>query len=200
MVASEKLTLYAYTDETGQDTKGDFFIVATVLVKKDQKKGLEEYLVSIEGNSGKNKVKWTSTEFERRKNYLEHLANIPEKIKPVVYFSNFKNTTQYMHNTGKSIGRAIKTELPEQKNYKAKILIDGLRGKEVRKISSIMRDKKIRYDKIRGVDDKHSCITRLADSMAGFLRDCHVKKDYRKKEIYEKLYDERAMMKKGKRC
>lgn len=200
MAGSETLKLYTYTDETGQHTMGDFFIVVTVIIEKIHREGLKDFLLRIESNSDKNKLKWSSTNFDRRKSYMQHLINIPEDIKPVAYFSQFTDTTQYGYNTGVAISRAVKTELCGEENYGVKILIDGLQGRERDKMRRFMKDENIRYDKIRGRDDENCSIIRLADAVAGFLKDYKEKKGYEnKKNILAKLHEDKEIIKKGEK-
>ena len=87
--------IYTYSDETGQDTRGDFFLVSTVLTYKKPRNRLREYIEKIEEESKKGKLKWNKTKFERKRHYLKLLGNIPEETKPNIYFSVFKKTKNY---------------------------------------------------------------------------------------------------------
>jgi hypothetical protein len=62
--------------------------------------------------------------------------------------------------------------------YVATIVIDGLTKKDTEKVKKDLRSLKIRYDAIRGMKDEQSAFLRLADCMAGFIRDYREKKPY----------------------
>lgn len=51
----EKTKLYCYVDETGQDTKGDVFIVSVVI--PDDREAVLQYLEALEVRTGKGKAK-----------------------------------------------------------------------------------------------------------------------------------------------
>lgn len=54
------LKLYCYTDETGQDTKGEMFLVSVLLTEKDDLEALKEKILEIERKT-KGSKKWTKT-------------------------------------------------------------------------------------------------------------------------------------------
>ena len=66
------------------------------------------------------------------------------------------------------------------KNYSVNILIDGLKDKEMEEVRKELKKLKITYNRIRGLKDEQDIILRLADSIAGFLRDCAEKQEYTK--------------------
>ncbi len=51
------------------------------------------------------------------------------------------------------------------------MLIDGLRREEVREVGSGLRRQGIATEKIRGVRDETSALVRLADAVAGVVRE-----------------------------
>ena len=53
-----KTKLYCFVDESGQDTKGELFLVAVILHDTNDLLLLEDKLELIEKNTGKNKLKW----------------------------------------------------------------------------------------------------------------------------------------------
>ena len=60
-------------------------------------------------------------------------------------------------------------------------MIDGLTKKDTEKIRIELRKLKIKYKNIRGMRDEQSVLLRLADSIAGFVRDYLEKKPYAEK-------------------
>lgn len=70
-----------------------------------------------------------------------------------------------------------KSERSEE-DYQVNIIIDALSRSDAQKIRNQLKLLKIHYRVIKGLKDEQSVLLRLADSMAGFLRDCHEKKAY----------------------
>lgn len=66
-----------------------------------------------------------------------------------------------------SVITAVKTE----ETYKASIFIDGLSKHEVLQVGSDLRKIGVRTRKVRGVKDENEPCIRLADAMAGFIRE-----------------------------
>ena len=67
--------LYAYIDESGQDTKGDLFVVSVVVLEKDRDKLLQE-IELVETESGKRNIKWHKARPVYRQAYIKGLAQI----------------------------------------------------------------------------------------------------------------------------
>ena len=74
--------LYVYVDESGQDTKGTYFIVVVVIVDQKVVSELEEQLSRIEREAGKVKRKgirkWTDTRLKEKMAYLTRIVQIPQ--------------------------------------------------------------------------------------------------------------------------
>ena len=60
-----KQKLYCYVDETGQDTKGDLFLVALVVTGSERDELIRE-AERIEETSGKGLMKWRKTALSRK--------------------------------------------------------------------------------------------------------------------------------------
>src|SRR3989339_82060 len=71
MVMEEKI--YCYVDESGQDTKGELFIVAIVVVGRDRQL-LRDYLRNIEKLTNK-KRKWSKTSKKVKEEYLTKIIS-----------------------------------------------------------------------------------------------------------------------------
>ena len=71
-----KQKLYCYVDETGQDTKGDLFLVALV-VTGNEKDELVREAERIEQKSGKCFFKWRKTKLDRKISYLRAIFTSP---------------------------------------------------------------------------------------------------------------------------
>ncbi|GAJ05857.1 unnamed protein product, partial [marine sediment metagenome] len=97
------------------------------------------------------------------------------------YYVN--NSLDYSNIKAHAIVRALQN-ITQQ--YKVTILIDGfLSKKEERIISRVLHKSEIRFRKIRGLK-MNDCFMRLADALAGFLRDHIEEQDYTE-EIYGRL-------------
>jgi hypothetical protein len=76
--------IYAYVDESGQDTKGLLFVVS-ILVFENEKEILKDSLEKAEKASGKKNVKWHKSKHEYRKKYIKELGAI-KIMKNKIYF------------------------------------------------------------------------------------------------------------------
>jgi len=171
--------LYCYVDESGQDTKGEFFLVSIIITEKEFKDKIEHILFNIERETGKRKTKWRPTPLKRKIKYLENVLCVNE-LKGSIFYDIYKNNQEeYIKLTGESVAMAIK--IKAEKNYSSTILIDGLNPAEQRKVVKIFRARRIHYKKVKGVRDQSNSIIRLADAMAGFIRDYKEGKIYAKK-------------------
>lgn len=63
-------SLYAYIDESGQDTEGRFFVVG-ILVVGEVRASLQKQIETIEQQSGKDVAKWHKARPDSRKKYSE---------------------------------------------------------------------------------------------------------------------------------
>ncbi len=171
----DKIKLYCYTDETGQDTARRFFLVSVVLIDSAKKDELEAQLEEIERKTGKNKKKWAKEELSIRIQYIKEIAKI-KSLQYSLYYSVYFETKEYIHLTTLSIAKAVLSK--NMDDYAATIVIDGLTKKDTEKVKKDLKSLKIRYDAIRGMKDEQSAFLRLADGMAGFMRDYIEKKPY----------------------
>jgi hypothetical protein len=155
-------------DETGQDTKGAFFIVS-VVITEDDRDVLLSRLERVEQISGKGKLDWNNTEDAVRVRYIRSILNIPA-FKRKLNFSVSRNTTAYLDATASSIAKSIQAYTP--RDYRAAIFIDGLRSKrETQELTHQLRRLGVRVKKVRGVRKREdNALVRLADALCGFTR------------------------------
>lgn len=166
---------YCFVDETGQDTEGKLFLVAVVLKENTQLDILEEKLLQAEARTGKRKLKWKKTRSTVKRAYLDELLQIKE-LQVALYYSIYEATKEYSKLTSLTIAKAILAK--KQKDYTVTIIIDGLNDKERDVVREELKKLDIRYRKIRGMKDEQSVFLRLADAMAGFLREAYEKEAY----------------------
>lgn len=159
--------LYCYVDETGQDTKGTLFLVALVITG-DARETLRKALVDYERRSGKSIKKWTNTTLEQKKTYLQEVLQV-KLFQGRIFYRSFSHTTDYLDCTIEAIVQGIaKQAIPD---YKVTVVIDSLGKREGKTIGTRLRRRGIRVEKVRGVPHRSDEFIRLADAMAGFVRD-----------------------------
>lgn len=179
----EILQISTFSDESGQDTKGKIFIVATIIVHSANNDKMLFLLKEIEKISGKIK-KWSESGNKRKSEY----ANLIVKKKIVdfctIYYSSFHNDKEYVKLIASHIAKSILTHAND-KPYKAKISIDKVDKGTLKKLIKEIKLFHIRYDKIRGVAEEGSSLIRLADAVCGLIRDLENKN---KPESYLKIF------------
>ena len=167
--------LYCYVDETGQDTLGRLFIVVAVIVDNERDR-LNNYLEGAEVTSGIGLKKWVRAKrnIESRNQYLRaaNKANFEGHIFYHCYLHAGTSTFEEM--TVATIARAIEIYISSQKTdsrYKVTVKIDGLKGKEDLRMSTALHRLDIQTTKVHGVRDESEPLIRLADRIAGLVRD-----------------------------
>lgn len=160
--------LYCYVDESGQDTKGRFFLVSVVISDKTSKDEIENILLDIEHSSGKGLLKWRAAPFVKRIAYLEAVLRT-RALKYSIFYAVYHTSKEYLPLTTYTIAQAIGIKTHD--SYLVTIVIDGLNKKERELVTRGLRTLKIHYKKVRGARDEASPLVRLADACAGLLRD-----------------------------
>lgn len=64
--------IYCYADESGQDTKGELFLVSVIVGDKERDE-LRAVVEKIEKETGKRHIKWQRSSHPIRVSYLERL-------------------------------------------------------------------------------------------------------------------------------
>lgn len=187
-MATQKL--YCYVDETGQDTKGKLFLVTVVLKGQEDLESLREKLNQVEKSTKKNLLKWTKAPFKIRNKYLLQIVVIKE-LKGSIFYSTYQDTKAYVSLTSSTIAKAVLAK--EENNYTVNIVIDGLKDKEQEAVRKDLKKLKIHYNKIRGMKDEQDVILRLADCIAGFLRD-HLEKQSYAQLIFKKFKEKNILI------
>lgn len=107
-----------------------------------------------------------------------------KQLKNAIFYSTYQDTKAYIPLTSLTIAKTILSQ--DIPNYTVNILIDGLKVKEMEEVRKELKKLKISYNRIRGLKDEQDVILRLADSIAGFLRDATEKQEYTK-PIFKKF-------------
>ncbi len=163
--------LYCYVDETGQDTKGQLFIVVAIMTVEPSE--VAALLEAAESSSGKGKVKWHRSR-QSKDQYIRSALSVDIHIK--VYYQVFTgNELSYELATVQATANAIDSYCQSEgiDDYKATIVIDGLRRSLQHRTGKLLRNLGIRTKSVRGERDETNPIIRLADAVAGFVREAH---------------------------
>src|SRR5262249_36826417 len=157
--------LYAYVDESGQDTLGELFVVATVLTG-DNHERVRQALERLERFSGKGLRKWMKATPRQRLAYLTPVLQLPA-LHGRLFAAHFTQTTTYLPCVLPTIPRAVTAGAAGQPT-RATILIDGFQKTVRQGVATALRaqlqPQRIRVEKVRGLDDQSDALMRLADA------------------------------------
>lgn len=159
--------LSCYIDESGQDTQGALFIVASAVTEDREK--LLSLLETIERTSGKKKKKWADVGFKYRLAYIDAVLREPA-FQGKLYFAVYYDTLDYADSTIDLTVKALKAYSQGQ-SFKASISVDGLLKTERDVFAVGVRRRDVLTKRVRGMDDQRDALIRLADAVCGFLRD-----------------------------
>lgn len=189
-MVDKKKKIYAYIDESGQDTAELLFVVSILVLEKEIDI-ISGKLMEIEENSKKKNIKWNKSRHEFRKEYIEEIANL-EILKGKIFFDIFEDTKEYIELTSTATAKAILRKSGE--NYKATVFVDGLKKKEIEVFTKGLRDLKIKTRKIRGIKkDENNIFIRLVDAVCGLIRDAKGESDWAK-GILKNLKDKKIII------
>ncbi len=153
-----------YVDESGQDTKGELFVVAVVATENSDE--FRQYCESLEQSSGKGKVKWRSAQKMRRLDYLRSIMLHSSSHKFKLFYSVFRRTTDYDSATIDGIANAIRRLSPLGSHVY--VHIDGLSKSKRNVYKTRLRQLSCPVKKVSWVTkDENEPLVRLADALAG---------------------------------
>ncbi len=162
--------LYCYVDESGQDTRGDLFIVSVVIAAGDRDR-LVRILETIEHETRKGRRKWAKVAYARRLAYIRRVLELPE-LEGKFNFVLHRHTRDYFALMVRTIADALIAT--GETDYKAIVLIDALPPAQVHLVSNLLRRSGVSTKKVRGVkEDESNALIRLADAICGFVRSAH---------------------------
>jgi len=157
---------FCYVDETGQDTRGELFIVAVVIAGEERDQ-LCQVCEDIERDSRKGRRKWVKTRYNRRLAYIRQVLERPI-FEGKLHFAVYRDAQDYSSLTVQTIARALSAT--GETDYKATIFIDGLPRSLERTVGLQLRRSGIRAKKVRGLKDENDALIRLADAVCGLVR------------------------------
>jgi hypothetical protein len=166
-MAPARNKLYAYVDETGQDTVGGLYLVA-VVVAGEERDAVRRRLAEIERSSGKQGRKWAKSRPEERRRYIAQVLEV-DALASHLYYSDYHNTHTYVDLSILSTAKAILAAGVEP--FEATVFVDGLARSERRRFAAGLRRLHVTIRKVRGMRDESDEFIRSADAIAGFVRD-----------------------------
>jgi hypothetical protein len=165
--------LYCYVDETGQDTKGRLYIVVAVL-SAEPKEELYDALIAAEFESGKGRRKWHHNSTPKRDAYIAKA--LPAGVRLHLYYQVFEGEElSYEMTTVFATANAINSFVEREHiaDYKATVIIDGLQRTMQGRVAKMLRNLGIKTRSVRGEKDEINPGIRLADAVAGLLRQAY---------------------------
>jgi hypothetical protein len=159
--------LYCYVDETGQDTRGELFIVSVVMTDQEREQ-FRQVCKAIERDSHKGQRKWIKTTYNRRLAYIQRVLEAPI-FHGRLSFAVYRDAQDYTALTVRTIARALDSAGAE--DYKATVFIDGLPRSLEQTVGLQLRLSGAHAKKVKGIKkDENDALIRLADAVCGFVR------------------------------
>lgn len=186
---AEQQKLYAYVDETGQDTGGTMFLVS-VVITGEERDAARRALQGIERASGKRERKWTRSRVRERAAYIEQCLDRAPLLGPV-YYSHYHNTRAYVDLIILSTAKALHARVMDRPT--ATVFVDGLVYAERRRFAAGLRKLNVVVRKVQGRRDESDEFIRLADAIAGFVRDS-LEGDQRMGALFERAKRQRLIV------
>src|SRR3989338_11384792 len=185
----KKQKLYAYVEEWGQDTRGEIFLVSVIVVGNQRDK-LRKLLRQIEKESGKANRKWTRTARSRREAYIRRILE-SKKFIGLLHAAHYLHSRYYMDLTVLTTAWAILGHASQ--SYQATVYVDGLNQSQRDHFTRGLRSLHVKAQRARGLTDEADEFIRLADAVAGFVRD-GIEGDDLMKPLYRKAMREKIIV------
>jgi hypothetical protein len=183
--------IYCYVDESGQDTSAQtgrkqVFVVAIAVLARD-KTELSHLCEQYEKASGKYKDKWGRARHTERLRYLR-LVFADDRFHACLRYSIFHNIAKkFDQATTQAIARAILWQRSTTP-YVAEVFVDGLAKSKRADYRRALRELGVSMGGVHGVlRDENNALTRLADALAGFVRDAVEKEDTEAGELLKQV-------------
>lgn len=158
--------LYAFVDETGQDTGGELFIDAVVIAEQDVD-AMRQACQRIERENEKGAWKWHRVSSTRQAAYARRVMN-DTTFCDRLFFSVHRGSRDYFSRTMDTIGCAL--EAFDADDAKVTVVIDGLPPAHEQQVSHALHRRGVHTRKVRGARDASEPLIRLADALCGLVR------------------------------
>jgi len=184
--------LYCYVDESGQDTKGRIFVVSVVVIGHERDDFLQ-LCQRLEEASGKHKDKWGRAKHERRMQYLRYIF-ADHRFRNSLCYSLFRGDHNFDHATIAAILAAVQYKKLSG-HYTTFVYVDGLSKTKRHEYGVSLRRLGLPVRHLGGIArDESNALTRLADALAGFVRDALSGDSEEIKALFEKAKREEMLV------
>lgn len=130
-----------------------------------------------------SRVLWGAAKHDRRMRYISHIF-ADDRFKGLLRYEVFKNTKDYDTSTITAIVSSVKWHMPSAK-FTTMVYIDGLSKTKRFEYGARLRHLGLSVRRIKSIRrDETNSLTRLADSIAGFVRDAIDGKSEEIKELF----------------
>jgi hypothetical protein len=158
-------SVYVYSDETGQQSRGAWLVVAAVAIT-DHRKAIERQLEEIERRSAKNHLDWYRCDGRRVRRYLEEALAI-DGLDRAVHFRVYEHIEPVDYH-GYGIATALDVADLFQPVSTVTFVPEGFTRATRERLESAAR-RRFRRPRVWS-DGFHGCsIVRLADAAAGLI-------------------------------
>jgi hypothetical protein len=157
---------YFYVDETGQDTKGNLFIIG-IAIAENEPLLWHSACERVEKVSQKGERKWIKSKPNRRFAYIKQVLETSIFSGKLAFAVN-NSGLDYDTMTAWAIARAVAYVSNEQAKV---IYVDGLPKEKFRDYGKLIRGYGERIERVKGIKkDENNSMIRLADAVCGFVR------------------------------
>ena len=163
--------LYAFVEESGQDTEGRIFVV-TVVISDETYQLLESACEEYERQSKKGRRKWHGANSQPRLEFMR-LVISDSQFQGTLCYSKLQNQAKpdYDRQTVLSLASAIRSKTAGEK-FVVEVWIDGLTQTKRTEYAATLRQEGLMNIHLHRVRKEESnTLIRLSDSLAGLLRD-----------------------------
>jgi Protein of unknown function (DUF3800) len=163
--------LCCFVDESGQETSGRIFVV-TVIISGERYKQLMTLCETYERLSQKGRRKWHSADPKPRLDFIRLVIG-DSRFEGVLCYSTFQNQVKPAFDafTVDTLASVIASKL-DKGHYVVEAWIDGLSKTKRTEYANSLRGKGLQNVHLHRVRKEDSnALIRLADSLAGLLRD-----------------------------
>lgn len=160
---SQSSTLYLFSDDTGQKSGGNYFVVAVVAISGDRS-AIEQALRAIEGDTGKGTGDWASTAPACLSRYYESVLGLQcfDGCLCFIPYEGFAPKDLLKLRADALIRTANRFE----DTQRLIVVPEGLNGMTRRLLLHSMRRRFSKTEVWNGAFEKHALV-RLADTCAG---------------------------------
>lgn len=140
-----------------------------VVVIAENRDELRALLLHIEASSQKGSNKWSKASFQQKQAYIRQIIQRRD-FYGRLFYKQFTQTLRYRECIIETIAEALTIAMGSEL-YRAIVQVDAQGKKERYLIKGGLRRWGIVVEDVRGPKDDHDEFIRLADAVAGFVRD-----------------------------